>query len=154
MANNPPINVAQELGVLLSGDALEVLIDELTDPGCHFSRADRAKLGAVFEAVGKKMYADSKDGILSRTIEDDVVFAPRNASEPSPRVVDALVKQHYPYETNPELYKMSSTAASVVINLPFDKDTLDLPSLVREPEPAPADEDNFPDFGGPVDPFA
>ena len=42
----PPLNIAETLGVLIPGDSLERLIDEIADPGCILGREIRPKSGS------------------------------------------------------------------------------------------------------------
>lgn len=149
MATNPPLNVARELGSLLNGEALETLLDELVDPGSHFTEGQRAKIGAALEIVGAKITADVKEELkgVQRHFDDDVLFR-WQAEGSSTRVNTDEVKKQYSEKQHPSLYYKSVTAARVNIDLPFSKTEIALPTL---PEAAPPSPESV---GEPLDMFA
>lgn len=155
-SSKPPLHVANELGILLDGQSLEVLIDELVDPGSHFSRGQRAKIGAALIGVGNAIYEGAKIGMegVQADMDADVIFKWRGESSQT-RVDAAQVKKQYPQSAHPSLYSKTSIKAGVNIEVPFNKDEIALPKRVQD---QPSEENDFPDFataqGSLSEPFA
>lgn len=142
----PALNVANELGILLNGDALEILIDELTDPGAHFTEGQRARLGAALESIGSRLYGSAKDSLggIQAHIDQDVIFKWKNGY-PKTEVDVNEVKKQYPQKEHPSLYKTSDVAGGITIEVPFDKKEIHLPDRPQD-QPSSLPMDDFPDF--------
>ena len=144
----PRLNIGLELGILMPGEAVETLVDELVDPGSHYTHGQRAKLSAALIAAGEKI-AEQLQQELAGVIEhfdSETVFRWQRGSKSS-RVNTDEVKKQYPEEDHPSLYYESVTDPRVRIELPFIKSRLELPAYVPgesrtvQPVPAPESED-------------
>ena len=139
MANNPPLDVVKELGFLLSGEGMETLLDELTDPGSQLSVGQAAKFFGAMEAVGAKGMEGIKDhlaGVRLHT-DEEVLFKWRNPSTQM-RVDTDKVKKLFPQAEYPDLYKQTEVKGGTTVELPFDKNNLALPmqsAAQGQPEP-------------------
>ena len=122
MAKAGPVNIVEELGVLLSGDALEDLLEELADPGSRLTVGQAARFFSAMEAVaarGMQAVRDQMVGVQLHT-DRDVLFQWQSPSEQM-RVDTTEVKNLFPPSAYPNLYKVSEVKGSVKITLPFDK---------------------------------
>ena len=118
--SKPELDIIEELGAILTGEALERIKDELEDPGQGLTRGRMARVGAAFSALGSTLTKEAKNGLegLQVHMEDEVVFQWRDPS--SRTIVDsAVVKKTFPPSEYPELYKHSEAAGSVAVSLPF-----------------------------------
>ena len=147
---NPPLDIGRELGKILSGDGIERLLNELSDPGSEFTPGEAARIFGAMEAIGARGTEGVKDRLVGIKLhtEAEVLFKWRDPSV-QVRVDNDQVKKLFPRRDYPDLYKEVEVRGGVTIELPFDKRDIAIP---LEPTPAPAeawDVSGFP----PPEPF-
>ena len=117
----PPMNLNEELGLALCGEALECIADLMADPGADHTPGQLARLGVAFSHIGKTLTETAKQQVplgAAKSEWNDVIFSWRSPSQQT-RVNTAYLKERFPAVNYPEMWQTVDVAGSVVIDLPF-----------------------------------
>ena len=156
-SSKPPLHVANELGILLDGQSLEVLIDELVDPGSHFSRASEPRSGSADSDRCRERHirgGQDRDGRRSGRYGRGCYLQVARGIFPDAGGRGASEKAISEVRPSEPLFR-DVDQGRVTIEVPFNKDEIALPKRVQD---QPSEENDFPDFataqGSLPEPFA
>ena len=110
------------LGLLLPGDALERIQDELTDGGAWLGHGDKALVGKALTELGARFTEDVKAAHVGATTaidsrEGDIIVK-AVAPTSSWQVDSSAVKKFFPLADYPDLYKKQERRGYMTLELP------------------------------------